>query len=54
MDMSSRGHGTHAHRHDVGHIASVQYAPVLVCDIFTIVQFIITFLTILTVLPFCS
>ena len=49
MDVSSRGHGTHARRHNLGHIASVQYAPVLVCELFTIVQFIITFPTVLTV-----
>ena len=30
MDVSSKEHGTHARRHDFGHIASVQYAPVLV------------------------
>ena len=54
MDMSSMGHGTHARRHDVGHIGSVQYAPVLVCELFTIVQFITTFPTILTVLLLCS
>ena len=30
MDVSPRGHGAHARRHDLGHIAPVQYAPVLV------------------------
>ena len=30
--MSSRGDGTHARRHDLGHIASVLYAPVLMCE----------------------
>ena len=38
----------------MGHIASVQYAPVLVCELFTTVQFIISFPTILTVLLLCS
>ena len=48
MDVSSRGHRTHAGRHDLGHIASVRYTPVLVCELFTTVQFIIisTLLTI--------
>ena len=54
MDVSSRGYGTHARRHDLGHIASVQYAPVLVCELFTTIQFIITFPTILIVLLLCS
>ena len=31
MDGSSRGDGTYAHRHYLGSIKSVQYAPVLVC-----------------------
>ena len=30
----------------MGHIASVQYAPVLVCEFFTTVQFNIAFLTV--------
>ena len=51
MDVSSRGHGTHARRHNLGHIASVQYAPVLVCELFTTVQFIIIS-TLLTVFFF--
>ena len=51
MDVSSRGHGTHARRYDLGHIASVQYAPVLVCELFTTVQFIIIS-TLLTVFFF--
>ena len=46
MDVSSRGYGTHACRHNLGHIASIQYAPVLVCEFFIIVQFITTFLTV--------
>ena len=46
MDVSSRGHEIHARRHDLGHIASVQYAPVLVCEFFTTVQFNIAFLTV--------
>ena len=32
--MSPRGHGAHARRHDLGHIAPVQYAPVLVYENF--------------------
>ena len=52
MDVSSWGHGTHACRHDLGHIASVQYAPVLVCEPFTTVQFIVIFSTLLTVFFF--
>ena len=46
MDVSSRGHGTHARQHDLRHFASVQYATVLVCEFFTTIQFIITFLTV--------
>ena len=37
--MSPKGHITHARRHDLGHITLVQYAPVLVCEFFTSVQF---------------
>ena len=46
MDVSSKGYKTHARRHNLGHIASVQYAPVLVCEFFITVQFITTFLTV--------
>ena len=31
VDMSSKGYGTHAHWHDLGHITPVRYAPILVC-----------------------
>ena len=44
MDVSSRGYGTHARQHNLGHIVSVQYAPILVREFFITVQFITTFL----------
>ena len=34
MDVSFRGYGTNAHRHNLGHITPVRYARVLVCDHF--------------------
>ena len=34
MDEPSRGDGVHARRHNLGYIAPVQYAPVLVCEFF--------------------
>ena len=44
MDVSSRGYGTHARQHNLGHIVSVQYTPILVREFFITVQFITTFL----------
>ena len=46
MDVSSKGYKTHARRHNLGHIAPVQYALVLVREFFITVQFITTFLTV--------
>jgi len=46
VDVLSKGYGTHACRYNLGHIASIQYVPVSVCEFFITVQFITTFLTV--------